>query len=78
MNRDTVEVMGKKFLKCSQEHCQWNIGWLGGHDWTEGMGKGTRVCNLGATAIIEANAVPPAECQQPSAVFELARAEFEF
>lgn len=78
MKKAIVEVMGKKFLKCSQEHCQWNIGWLGGHDWIEETGKGTRVCNLGAKAIIEANAVPPAECQQPYAVLELARGEFEF
>jgi hypothetical protein len=78
VKKDTIEIMGKKFLKCRQEYCQWNIGWLGGPDWTEETGKGTRVCNLGAKAIVEANAVPPAECQQPSAVLELASAEFEF
>lgn len=73
-----VEVMGKKFLECRQEDCQWNIGWLGSHEWTEEPGKGTRICNLGAKAMVEANAVPPDICQQPSAVLELARAEFKF
>ena len=76
---DAVEIMGKKFLKCQQEDCEWNIGWLGwlgGLDWTEKPGKGTRICNLGARARIEANAVPPDDCQQSSAVLKLARAEF--
>ena len=75
---DSVEVMGKKFLKCQQEGCEWNMGWHGGHDWTEEPGKGIRICNLGAKAMFEANAVPPDYCQQSSAVLKLARAEFEF
>jgi len=75
--RDTVEIMGKRFLKCQQAPCKWNIGWLGGYDWTEEPGKGTRLCNLGAKAMIEADAVPPNDCQQPSAVLKLARAELE-
>ena len=33
--RDTVEIMGKRFLKCQQEDCEWNVGWLGGLEWTE-------------------------------------------
>jgi hypothetical protein len=76
--RDTVEIMGKRFLKCQQEACEWNIGWLGGYDWTEEPGKGTRLCNLGAKAMIEADAVPPNHCRQPSAVLKVARAELEF
>jgi hypothetical protein len=28
--KDTIDVMGKQFLKCQQEDCEWNIGWLGG------------------------------------------------
>jgi hypothetical protein len=75
---EIVQIMGEQFLKCQQEDCEWNIGWLGGHDWTEEPGKGTRLCNLGATAMIEADAAPPNDCQQPSAVLELARAELEF
>jgi hypothetical protein len=74
---DTVEIMGKKFLKCQQEDCEWNIGWLGGYDWTKDSGKGTRVCNLGARAMIGSNAKPPDICQQPFAVLELARTELE-
>jgi hypothetical protein len=77
-SKDTIEVAGKKFLKCQEEDCQWNIGWLGGNDWTEEPGKGTRICNLGVKAIIEAEAVPPNECPQPAAVLELARTEFQF
>ena len=76
--RETVEVVGKKFLKCQQEGCEWNIGWLGGHDWTGEPGKGTRICNLGARAMIEADAVPPDDCPQSSAVVELAHAELKF
>lgn len=75
--RETVEVMGKKFLRCQKEGCEWNIGWLGGHDWTEEPGKGTRICNLGARAIFEAKAAPPDDCPQSSAVLELAFAEVE-
>lgn len=78
MSKDTIEVAGKKFLKCQEENCQWNIGWLGGNDWTEKPGKGTRICNLGVKAIIETEAVPPDVCPQTSAVLELARAEFQF
>jgi hypothetical protein len=74
---NTVHIGGKKFLKCQQENCDWNIGWLGGTDWTEEPGKGTRICNLGARAIIETKTEPPDDCQQASAVYELARAEFE-
>ncbi len=77
-DKDTIEVMGKQFLKCQQEDCQWNIGWLGGHDCIEGPGKGTRICNLGASAIIEADAVPPSNCHQPYAVLDMARAELHF
>ena len=72
-----IEVMGTELLKCQQEDCEWNVGWLGGYEWTEKPGKGTRVCNLGAKAMIETKAMPPADCQQPSAVIELARSEFE-
>ena len=75
---EIVQIMSKKFLKCQQEDCEWNIGWLGGYDCPEEPGKGTRLCNLGAKAMIEADAVPPNDCQQPSAVLELARAEVEF
>ncbi len=74
--RDTVEIMGKRFLKCQQAPCEWNIGWLGGSEWTEEPGSGTRICNLGARAMIENNAIPPDDCQQRSAVLELARTEF--
>ena len=77
-NKDTMEVMGKQFLKCQQEDCEWNIGWLGGNSWAEKSGKGTRICNLGVKAMIETEAVPPDECLQASAVLELARAEFRF
>jgi hypothetical protein len=74
--RDTIEIMGKRFLKCPQEACEWNIGWLGGFEWTEKPGSGTRLCNLGARAMIEENATPPDDCQQWSAVLKLARTEF--
>jgi len=74
---EIVQIMSKKFLKCQQEDCEWNIGWLSGYNWIEEPGKGTRICNLGATAMIEANAVLPDICQQPSLVLELARTEFE-
>ena len=74
--RDTVEIMGKKFWKCQQEACEWNVGWLGGLDWVEEPGRGTRLCDLGARAMIKANAMPPDDCQQLSAVLELARTEF--
>jgi len=75
---DTIGVMGKKFLKCQQQDCEWNIGWLSGYDWTEEPGKGTRICNLGARAMIEDSATPPDCCQQPSVVIKMARSEFEF
>lgn len=74
---EIIEITNKKFLNCQQEQCEWNVGWLGGSDWVEESGKGTRICNLGAKAIIERKAMPPAECQQPSTVLELARTEFE-
>jgi hypothetical protein len=74
---NTVEVLGKKFLKCQQQDCEWNIGWLGGYKWTRETGKGTRICNFGLKAIIEADAGPPDICQQPTAVLEMARAELE-
>jgi hypothetical protein len=70
--------MEKKFLKCQREDCEWNIGWLGGIDWTEEQGAGTRSCNLGANAMINANAYPPDNCQYSAQVIEMARAEFEF
>ena len=78
LSKDTMDVMGKQFLKCQQEDCEWNIGWLDERGWTEEPGKGTRICNLGAGAMIEADAVPPDNCQQSSAVLKLARDEFEF
>jgi hypothetical protein len=78
MSEHTIEVLGKRFLKCQEENCEWNIGWLGGNDWTEKPCKGTRICNLGVKAIIETETVPPGECPQPSTVLELARAEFQF
>ena len=74
----TVHIMGNKFLKCQQENCEWNIGWLGGTDWTEERGSGTRICNLGAKAMIEADAFPPDHCLHSAEVIEMARAEFEF
>ena len=75
---DLVEIMGKKFLKCQQEDCEWNIGWHGGLDWTEEPGKGTRICNFGARAMVEANAAPPDNCPQSSTVVKMAHDEFEF
>jgi hypothetical protein len=74
--RDAVEIMGKKFLKCQQEACKWNVGWLGGLDWTEESGTGTRLCNLGARAMIEENAKPPDDCPQWRSVLKLAHTEF--
>jgi hypothetical protein len=74
----TVQIMGIKFLKCQQEDCEWNVGWLGGTDWTEERGTGTRICNLGAKAMIETDAVPPDHCQRSAEVLEAALAEFEF
>ena len=74
--RDTVKITGKSFLKCPQEACQWNVGWLGKLDWTEEPGKGTRICNLGARAMFEDNASPPDDCQQWQCVLEMARNEF--
>ena len=74
---DTAEIMGKKFLKCQQQNCEWNIGWLREREWTEEPGMGTRICNLGARALIDADAAPPDICQQPTAVIEMACAEFE-
>lgn len=74
---NTVEIMGKEFLKCQQQGCEWNVGWLGGYEWIGEPGGGIRICNLGARAMIEADAVPPDICQQPSAVLQLAHAEFE-
>ena len=78
MERDTVKIMDKKFLKCWQQDCEWNIGWLGGHDWTAEPSSGVRICNLGARAMIEAKAVPPYDCQQSYLVLELAYAELDF
>ena len=78
LSKDTMDVMGKQFLKCQQEDCEWNIGWLGGNSWSEESGKGIRICNLGVKAMIETEAVPLDECPQASAVLELARAEFRF
>ena len=78
VKKDTVEILGKEFLRCHQEQCEWNIGLLRGGDWTERPGEGTRICNLGAKAIIETDALPPPFCQQPRLVFQLAQAEVEF
>ena len=78
VGKDTVEILGKEFLKCHQEECEWNIGLLAGGEWTELPGKGTRICNLGAKAIIETEAMPPVSCQQQRLVFQLAQAEIEF
>ena len=77
-NGKTVYIMGKKFLKCQHKDCEWNIGWLGGVDWTGERGDGTRSCNLGANAMINANAFPPDYCQHSIEVVEMARDEFEF
>ena len=74
---NTVEVMGKKFLKCQQQDCEWNIGWLSGYKWTKEPSQGIRICNFGLKAIIEANAGPPNICQQPTEVFKMAHAELE-
>lgn len=46
-SKNIMEIIGKQFLKCQQEDCEWNTGWLGGNSWAEESGKGTRVCNLG-------------------------------
>ncbi len=73
---DTIKIAGKRFLKCQREACQWNIGWLGGLDWTEKPGEGTRVCNLGAKAILEEDITPPDMCRDWKSVLELARTEF--
>ena len=75
---DTVEIMGKKFLKCQQEDCEWNIGWHCGLDWTEEPGKSTRICNLGARAMVDANAAPPDNCPQSSMVVKMVHDECEF
>ena len=75
---DTVEVMGKKFLKCQQEDCEWNIGWHGGLVWTEEPGKGTRICNFGARAMVEAKTAPPDNCPQSSKVVKMAHDEIKF
>jgi hypothetical protein len=77
-NRTTVYIMEKKFLKCQHEDCEWNIGLLGGIDWTEERGAGTRSCNLGANAMINENTFPPDNCQHSVKVIEMACAEFEF
>ena len=74
---NTVRILGRKFLKCQQQACEWNIGWLEGWDWTEEPDQGIRICNLGARAMIEVNAMPPNDCPQPSAVLELVRTQFE-
>ena len=74
--RDIVEITGKRFLKCPQEACEWNVGWLDGLDWTEEPGKGIRICNLGVRAMLEDNTLPPDDCQQWQSVLELARNEF--
>ena len=76
LEKETVEIIGKRFLKCQQETCKWNIGWLGGPEWTEEPGSGTRLCNLGAGTMIEKKAMPPDDCPQKSAVIELAKTEF--
>ena len=75
---DTVEIAGKKFLKCEQEVCEWNICWLSEEDWAEESNKGIRICNLGAKAIIDGGAAPPEFCRQPRVVAEMALLEFEF
>ena len=59
-SRDTMDVMGKQFLKCQQEDCEWNIGWLGGNSWSEESGKGIRICNLGVKALLVASELAPA------------------
>jgi hypothetical protein len=71
----TVHIKGVKFLMCQHENCEWNIGWLGGIDWTEERGFGTRICNLGVKAMIEANALPPDYCQLSAEVVEMAYSE---
>ena len=76
IDTETVMIMGKSFLKCQRETCEWNIGWLAGLEWTEESGLGTRICNLGARAMLEDNALPPDDCPQFQAVLELARNEF--
>jgi hypothetical protein len=69
--------MGKKFLKCNQGKGQWNIGWLGGCEFTDEDDTGNRVCNLGSEAIIVEHCEPPKYCQQAYEVIELARADFQ-
>ena len=73
---EIIKIAGVKFLKCQREAFDWNIGWLGGLDWTEEPGKGTRVCNLGARAILEKDVTSPDNCRHWKSVLELARAEF--
>jgi hypothetical protein len=74
---NTVEILGSKFLKCQQQDCEWNIGWLGRYEWIREPDKGTRICNFGLKTIIDADAVPPDICQQPAAVLKIARARFK-
>jgi len=74
---NTVKILGNKFLKCQQQDCEWNMGWLGGYDWTREQGKGTRLCNFGLKTIIDADAVPPDICQQPAEVLKIVRARFK-
>jgi hypothetical protein len=76
-NSKTVKIIGIEFLTCQQEYCEWNVGWLGGTDWTEEPGSGTRICNLGAKAMIETGAVPPDHCQRSTEVLEVALSEFQ-
>lgn len=78
VTEDTIEIMAREFLKCEQCDCDWNVGWLGGLEWTDEQAGGTRVCNLGAKAMIEEKAIPPVTCPRPNAVFELAFREVEF
>jgi hypothetical protein len=74
----TVHIMGIKFLKCQQENCEWNVGWLEGTNWTQERGAGTRIFNLEAKAMIEADAFPPHHCLLPAEVLDTVLAEFEF
>jgi hypothetical protein len=76
-NNRTIKIMGIEFLTCQQEYCEWNVGWLGGTDWTEQRDSGTRICNLGAKAMIETGAVPPDHCQRSTEVLEAVFSEFQ-
>ncbi len=48
---DTVEIDGKRFLRCDRESCQWNLRYISGNE-------RSRVCNFGALAFAVKEAMP--------------------